>query len=206
MEAELLEQEEFRFGIKQRLYNWSMRVAREKLGLTQKDLARLVGTYPVNISRMETFRWFPKRELASKVGEILHIDPLVLFPEWLKEFKLEQISPGLEDESVSLSEAVSLGYIRHDYLLGTVDQEVIEHEVDMHLLHERVKECLTRLPARERNVLELRFGLVDGSPKTMDQVGSRVGVTRERIHQIEAKALRMLRHPSRNRELRDFLE
>ena len=59
---------------------------------------------------------------------------------------------------------------------------------------------------RERRVLQLRFGLEDGRSRTLEEVGRDFGVTRERIRQIEAKALRKLRHPSRSRKLRDFLE
>ncbi|MBN1179743.1 MAG: RNA polymerase sigma factor RpoD, partial [Anaerolineae bacterium] len=62
------------------------------------------------------------------------------------------------------------------------------------------------LSAREREVLEMRYGLKDGRPYTLEEVGHKFGVTRERIRQIETKALRKLRHPGRSRKLRDFLE
>ncbi|MFW5632045.1 MAG: sigma factor-like helix-turn-helix DNA-binding protein, partial [Acetivibrio ethanolgignens] len=62
------------------------------------------------------------------------------------------------------------------------------------------------LSPREEKVLNLRFGLEDGIPKTMEEVGKEFNVTRERIRQIEAKALRKLRHPSRSRKLKDYLE
>jgi len=65
---------------------------------------------------------------------------------------------------------------------------------------------LSTLSDRERRVLQLRFGLEDGRSRTLEEVGRDFGVTRERIRQIEAKALRKLRHPSRSRKLRDFLE
>ena len=74
------------------------------------------------------------------------------------------------------------------------------------LLKEQLNEVLDTLTDREENVLRLRFGLEDGQSKTLEQVGQQFGVTREHIRQIEAKALRKLRHPSRSKQLKDFLE
>jgi len=75
-----------------------------------------------------------------------------------------------------------------------------------HLLHEQIEEMLDALSEREREVLHFRFGLEDGRSYTLEEVGKRFGVTRERIRQIEAKALRKLRHPSRSKKLKDFLD
>jgi RNA polymerase primary sigma factor len=74
------------------------------------------------------------------------------------------------------------------------------------MLHNEVEDILDTLTPRERRVLQLRFGLIDGHQRTLEEVGKRFGVTRERIRQIEAKALRKLRHPSRSKKLRDYLE
>jgi RNA polymerase primary sigma factor len=74
------------------------------------------------------------------------------------------------------------------------------------MLREEIEEVLVTLTDRERKILVLRFGLEDGSPRTLEEVGSMFRVTRERIRQIEAKALRKLRHPTRSRRLRTFLE
>src|SRR3954452_22400802 len=74
------------------------------------------------------------------------------------------------------------------------------------LLKEEVEDVLDSLTGRERRVLQLRFGLDDGRQRTLEEVGREFGVTRERIRQIEAKALRKLRHPSRSKKLRDYLE
>ena len=74
------------------------------------------------------------------------------------------------------------------------------------LLREQISEVLSTLTPREQRVLELRFGLDDGRARTLEEVGQVFGVTRERIRQIEAKALRKLRHPSRSKKLKDYLE
>ena len=74
------------------------------------------------------------------------------------------------------------------------------------LLHEQLIEVLSTLTDREQKVLRLRFGLDDGRPRTLEEVGKQFNVTRERIRQIEAKALRKLRHPSRSRKLKDYLD
>jgi len=86
---------------------------------------------------------------------------------------------------------------------------VIENPVDYTtrvVLREQLDEVLDTLTDREENVLRLRFGLDDGKMRTLEDVGKVFNVTRERIRQIEAKALRKLRHPSRSKPLRDFIE
>ncbi len=78
-------------------------------------------------------------------------------------------------------------------------------EASYTLLREQLEEVLSTLTEREQQVLRMRFGLVDGKPHTLEEVGKQFDVTRERIRQIESKALRKLRHPSRSKKLRDFL-
>ena len=78
-------------------------------------------------------------------------------------------------------------------------------EASYTLLREQLEEVLSTLTPREEQVLRMRFGLVDGKPHTLEEVGKEFDVTRERIRQIESKALRKLRHPSRSKKLRDFL-
>jgi len=74
------------------------------------------------------------------------------------------------------------------------------------LLREKLSDVLTTLTERERKILEMRFGLLDGYERTLEEIGKMYNVTRERIRQIEAKALRKLRHPTRVRHLQGFLE
>ena len=90
-------------------------------------------------------------------------------------------------------------FLEDESVIGPVDA------ASKQLLKEQLNEILDSLSVRERKVLEMRFGLEDGQGRTLEEVGSEFGVTRERIRQIEAKALRKLRHPIRSRKLRDYL-
>lgn len=122
---------------------------------------------------------------ADKVREILRVsqDPVSLE------------TPIGEEEDSHLGD-----FIPDDDALAPADA------ASMLLLKEQLAEVLKTLTMREAKVLSLRFGLEDGHPRTLEEVGSEFGVTRERIRQIEAKALRKLRHPSRSKKLKDFLD
>ena len=101
-----------------------------------------------------------------------------------------------------------IGSEENSYLGDFIEDESVMGPVDAaskQLLKEQLHEILDSLSERERKVLEMRFGLSDGQGRTLEEVGSEFGVTRERIRQIEAKALRKLRHPIRSRKLRDYL-
>ena len=78
--------------------------------------------------------------------------------------------------------------------------------VDQNLLRDRISEVLRSLTPREREVIELRFGLKDGQPKTLEEVAKAYGITRERIRQIEARGLIKLRQPNRSQRLSEFAE
>ena len=97
-----------------------------------------------------------------------------------------------------------------DSLLGDFIQDTTQptpyDAASRELLKEHLEDVLLTLSDREKRVLILRFGLEDGRPRTLEEVGVEFGVTRERIRQIEAKALRKLRHPSRSKKLKDYLE
>jgi RNA polymerase primary sigma factor len=124
------------------------------------------------------------RRAANKVRKIMRIsqEPMSL-----------EMPVGQEDSSF-------LGdFIEDDKVPGPVDAAARQ------LLKEQVRGALSVLSEREREVLEMRFGLRDGQEHTLEEVGKHFGVTRERIRQIEAKALRKLRHPTRSRPLRDYL-
>lgn len=127
------------------------------------------------------------RKLKRAAGKIRRIMKIAQEPMSL------EMPIGSEDNS-------SLGdFIEDESVPGPVDQ------ASRQLLKEQMQDVLDGLSDRERKVLELRFGLQDGRTRTLEEVGQEFGVTRERIRQIEAKALRKLRHPIRSRKLRDYL-
>jgi RNA polymerase primary sigma factor len=104
------------------------------------------------------------------------------------------------ERPVGDEESSQLGdFIEDDEALEPMDAAARE------MLREQVQNALTALSERERQVLELRFGLIDGKDHTLEEVSRYFNVTRERIRQIEAKALRKLRHPTRSRHLREYL-
>ena len=104
-------------------------------------------------------------------------------------------TPIKEDEDSSLVE-----FIPSDAHFG----DVVIHEVEQNNLREKIDEVLTDLSDQEQQVLRMRFGLDDDTPKTLEEIGKVFGVTRERIRQIEDKAIRKLRHPSRLKLLKNF--
>ena len=113
----------------------------------------------------------------------------------------------IAQEPVSLE--TPIGEEDDSHLGDFIEDEVIENPVDYTtrvVLREQLDEVLDTLTDREENVLRLRFGLDDGKVRTLEDVGKVFNVTRERIRQIEAKALRKLRHPSRSKQLKDFIE
>jgi RNA polymerase primary sigma factor len=86
------------------------------------------------------------------------------------------------------------------------DAPVAAEVVSYGLMQEQLNEVLRTLTDREAAVVKMRFGLVDGQPRTLDEIGREFGLTRERIRQIESKTLSKLRHPSRSQKLRDYLD
>ena len=133
-----------------------------------------------------------EEEIAKKMG--------VSVEKVREVFKISQEPVSLETP-IGEEEDSHLGdFLKDESSLSP--EEYTENEI----LKEEIKEVLETLQPREQEVLELRFGLIDGTCHTLEDVGKRFNVTRERIRQIEAKALRKLRHPSRAKKLKDFLD
>ncbi len=114
-------------------------------------------------------------------------------------FKISQETTSLQQPVGEDEESMLGDFIEDESQLSPVDQ------ASRQLLKDHLQEILSTLSEREAKVLMLRFGLDGGQPKTLEDVGKVFGVTRERIRQIEAKALRKLRHPSRRKKLQDYL-
>ena len=113
----------------------------------------------------------------------------------------------ISQDPVSLE--TPIGEEEDSHLGDFIQDDHVEVPVDaatFTLLHEQLMEVLETLTDREQKVLRLRFGLDDGRPRTLEEVGKEFNVTRERIRQIEAKAIRKLRHPSRSKKLKDYLD
>ena len=137
-----------------------------------------------------------RQPTPEEIADILEIEP----DKAREIIKISQ-QPASLDTPVGDEEDSYLGDFIYDITASTLFDTASRG-----LLKEQLNTVLSTLSDRERRVLEERFGLRDGKPKTLEEVGRMFVVTRERIRQIEAKALRKLRHPSRGNKLRDYLE
>ncbi len=136
-----------------------------------------------------------------EVDEREAIGPQTVSPEKVREIMKVSQEPVSLETPIGEEEDSHLGDFIPD-LASVAPADAASHQ----LLKEQVEGVLDSLTPRERRVLQLRFGLEDGRSRTLEEVGRDFNVTRERIRQIEAKALRKLRHPSRSRKLKDYLE
>lgn len=136
-----------------------------------------------------------REPLPEEVGEVMG----------LPKERVQEIMK-IAQEPVSLE--TPIGEEEDSHLGDFIQDESIPTPVEatnQTLLHEQLDEVVSTLTEREQRVIKLRFGWDDGRPRTLEEVGEEFNVTRERIRQIEAKALRKLRHPNRSRKLKDFL-
>ncbi len=171
-----------------------------------RAIADQARTIRIPVHMVETINKVKKAQ-----SQLLHLNGHEATPEEIAEYlempvdKVREIIR-VSQEPVSLETPIGeeedshLGDFIPDDALAPADA------ASMSLLKEQLAEVLKTLTPREEKVLKLRFGLDDGNPKTLEEVGKEFNVTRERIRQIEAKALRKLRHPSRSKKLKDFLD
>lgn len=171
-----------------------------------RSIADQARTIRIPVHMVETINRLirTQRQMVQKLGR----EP---FPEELaKEMKISvervQEIMKISQEPVSLETPIGEEEDSHigDFVRDDNIPTPAEAASDM-MRDEQIREVIATLTEREQRVLKLRFGMVDGRCRTLEEVGKEFGVTRERIRQIEAKALRKLKHPSRSKKLRDFL-
>jgi len=136
-----------------------------------------------------------RKPTPEEIAEELDIEPRKV--QWMLKVSWRPLSL---EKPISEEEDNELGSFIEDDLTPTPTQSVYEH-----LLKEKMEDVLATLTPREARILRLRFGLLDGRSYTLEEVGQKFGLTRERIRQIEGKALRRLRHPRRSRQLKEYL-
>jgi RNA polymerase primary sigma factor len=145
------------------------------------------------------------RELSQKYGR----DPTAEEIGEQLGLSTEKVRQAIKVSQLPVSLELPMGEDEESYLGDFIEDHNAIQPLDgasKQLLKEQIIEVLSTLTPREQRVLQLRFGFEDGRSRTLEEVGLEFKVTRERARQIEAKALRKLRHPSRSRKLRDFLE
>ena len=146
-----------------------------------------------------------QRQLAQKLGR--EATPEELAKEL--DMPVERVREIMKISQDPVSLETPIGEEEDSHLGDFIQDNNVEVPADAAtytLLHEQLMDVLSTLTEREQKVLRLRFGLDDGRPRTLEEVGRQFNVTRERIRQIEAKALRKLRHPSRSKILKDYLD
>ena len=174
----------------------------------QRQLVQQYGREPTPEEialQMDFFSNEEKRKIEETNTEGIPLDS-ELERKWRRAATKIRRIMRVSQEPMSLE--TPIGTEENSYLGDFIEDETVMGPVDAasrQLLREQMSDVLDSLGEREREVLELRFGLKDGQGRTLEEVGREFGVTRERIRQIEAKAIRKLRHPKCSRKLRDYL-
>jgi RNA polymerase primary sigma factor len=173
----------------------------------QRDMVQQLGREPTDEELALELDYLTPSEvdqIRSSLEDGEPVDPL-LYRKWRQATGKIQNTLRISQDTMSLELPVGPG--QSTSLADFIPDEAVDEPVEAaskQLLREHVRNVLGFLSERERRVLEMRYGLLDGKDHTLEEVGREFGVTRERIRQIEAKALRKLRHPSRSKSLRDY--
>ena len=160
---------------------------------------------PVHLHQRINFVKRKKQELSN----ILHREPNLNELAEACDLEIEKIIDILKREKNVISLDTPIKEAEESSLVEFIPSndnydDVVIHEVEQNNLKEKIEELLKDLNDQEQRVLRMRFGIDDDTPKTLEEIGKVFGVTRERIRQIEAKAIRKLRHPSRLKKLKNF--
>lgn len=164
-------------------------------------------TIRIPVHMVETINRLVKtnRQLLQELGR----EPTLNELAEVLEMPVERVAEIIKIAPEPLSLETPIGEEEDSHLGDFIEDQEAQSPSDAAsnmILREQIEKVLSELTEREREVLKLRFGLADGSPHTLEEVGSIFKVTRERIRQIEAKALKKLRHPSRRQKLQDYLD
>ncbi|HRA47175.1 MAG TPA: RNA polymerase sigma factor RpoD, partial [Thermomicrobiales bacterium] len=149
------------------------------------------------------------RKIAHRLQQIFEREPTEDEVARALDLTPDRVRQILDHSRTPISLEAPVGNEGDAFLGDFIEDDKLPLPIDLashQLMKEQIAEALSKLAERERKIIELRFGLCDGKYRTLEEVGREFGITRERIRQIEAKALRKLRHPSYSRRLRGYLE
>lgn len=183
-------------GLDIRTFNWPLRHAREAKGLSRAALARACGSQPGTIGDIEALKKRASERMKIRIALALETPIDDLFPEVLESLPTTR---GAIEFPISEQNVLALA-------MGSNAMEAFEEEFDNAALGGAIAVAMAVLLPRERLVLEHRFGLNGNNPQTLEEVGSKFGVSLNRARQIEAKALHKLRSPTRSRILRPYAD
>ena len=192
-----MSEETFKIGLKRYLFHAKIVSWRKEHKMSQIEFASYC-EIPINRYQLiEQLRRYPTPQEATKIADAMDIDCVTLFPKWTVPVYMDRSNQQIVEVKVLQLDSPEIRQL--------AEPTEIEEELSEEELTKALNEALETLNPREKKVVELRFGLKDGVGKDLETVGKEFGVTRERVRQIEAKALRKLRHPARSACLRRYI-